>query len=286
MVVADLERGSQRSWIEQLPADLDVVIHCAALVHSFNRHHFYQVNRDGTALLLDLLAARYSHLKFILLSSQAAAGPADGRGESICEADDPMPIGHYGRSKLAAEKLVLKLAPEGWQTITLRPPMVLGPDDPAILDLFKMVQNRLVVVPGLIGGSNKRYSFISIFDLVEMIGSAVKYQPASQGELFFVAHPVSTTYGELIQTIKSELGIGWLIKLPLPLPLLYLAAWLLNIGHHLLGIDFRLTPDKVPELHPSFWLCSSQLSITSLGGTYQWDLKRSISSIAAKLKKN
>jgi nucleoside-diphosphate-sugar epimerase len=289
IIVADLAGGGDDRWINQLPEELDVVIHCAALVHSFDTHRFYQVNRDGSAMLLQMLAARYAKLKFILLSSQAAAGPADGLEESISEVDDPRPVSHYGRSKLASEQLLAKLAPNGWQWAVLRPPMVLGPDDPAIMDLVKMVQGRFILVPGLRGGLKKRYSFVSVFDLVSMVEQTVNYLESDQqtGRVFFVAHPQTIAFSELIQAMEQELGVKWSLKLPLPIPLLHLVAWILYLMHHLFGVDFRLTPDKISELIPANWRCSSKRSVVELKGSYHWDLARSVASITDKrVKKN
>src|SRR5512143_2620633 len=90
-----------------LPAGLDCVYHLAGLTKTLKPSEYYSVNRDGTANLLRALEGQRKPLRFVHLSSLAAAGPSSpGRG--IREDDPPHPVSPYGESKLAAEAEVLK----------------------------------------------------------------------------------------------------------------------------------------------------------------------------------
>ena len=83
--------------------DVSIIFHCAGLTKAQQARDYYIVNHLGTKNLLEA-CARYNNVieKFILVSSQAAAGPSrDGR--PIDDTSTPHPVSDYGRSKLLAE---------------------------------------------------------------------------------------------------------------------------------------------------------------------------------------
>ena len=73
--------------------------------------------------------------RLINISSLAAAGPASPRAPRS-EDDPPAPINAYGRSKLAGERAVASV--DGLRWTTLRPGVVYGPRDRALLPLFQI----------------------------------------------------------------------------------------------------------------------------------------------------
>ena len=95
---------------------------------------------DTTAALLEAAANGWADrpetAAFVLISSLAAHGPA-GLDQPAVETDPCRPITAYGRSKLAAEKLVWS---RDWpfRTAILRPPALYGPRDREFLPLFKL----------------------------------------------------------------------------------------------------------------------------------------------------
>ena len=100
---------SALSWTGKLPDDLDACIHTAGIVHSYIHDEFTQVNVQGTRYLVDSLKIRYSkNLKFILISSLAAAGPVNF-GERKDETQIDFPVSQYGRSKKQAEDVLKEL---------------------------------------------------------------------------------------------------------------------------------------------------------------------------------
>lgn len=265
-------------FIPQLPADLDVVIHTAGLLHSFREQDFYRINTQGTQDLCQELSKSYGErpLHFILLSSLAAAGPSLKNKERK-EEDPPTPVGHYGHSKLQAEKVLEETGSPHWRKTIFRPPMVIGPRDPAVLDVFKMVKNGHYLCAGKTG-DQKQYSFICVYDLVEVILKSLNESEEGRGNrIFFTSFPQTITYRELIEAIGAALDRRPR-KITLPLPLLIGVSQVLALLSRVMPLSLRLSPDKLKEIKQDFWVTSSDKSRQDLKMVYQWDLPRTVST--------
>jgi len=275
LIKGELQTSAPNAWLSQLPDVIDTVIHTAGIVHSFQSAQFYNINAEATRQLIQDFSNREG-LRFILVSSLAAAGPTT-KDKILTETDTENPVSVYGKSKLRAERY-LKATPASWITAIVRPPMVIGPRDPAILDIFKMVKGRKVVVPGRDGFSNV-YSFICVLDLVELLSELTHFK--GRGEVFFSANEKSHTFEEIVMSIADELGVGSISRIKAPLWLLPSAAKALKIVSQILPINPRLTPDKVHELKASAWLCSDKKAREWLGFKARYNLQETI-KITAK----
>ncbi|MBL6988851.1 MAG: NAD(P)-dependent oxidoreductase [Bacteriovoracaceae bacterium] len=277
----DLSASSIAMWIKKLPEDLDVVIHVAAIVHSFNVKDFYEVNYRGTERLVQALKKKYKYLRFTLISSLSASGTSSNKVLGLIKEDDiPRPVNDYGHSKLLAELVVENVAPRCWLKNVIRAPIVLGPRDTAGLELFKMVSNGIILIPGT-NGKSKQYSFICIHDLVEVIVKSLFYKPKNSDkvEIFNTSYPTSVSLLTLMTTIKKTMKKDKLYYVPVPVSLLSLFALLITILYKIYPqIDFRFTPDKVPELRQKRWVCSSEKTQTTLKMVYNWNLEKTIES--------
>lgn len=243
------------SWLPQLPEDLDVVVHTAGIVHAHAPETFHQENFSATKHFIDKLAKKYPKLKFIFISSLAAAGPAL-QGQLVTEDHPASPISEYGKSKFFAEQYLMQHAPQSWDKIVLRPPMIIGPRDIAILDIVKMVSSGSILLPGL-GSKNKKYSFISVFDLNRAIQKLIEKTYLEKSErTYFISHPSVVTFDQIIQSIKVELGKKSITYVHVPSLLIKLTARLLKSGRFLFKHDLRLTTDKSKELLAPAWICS------------------------------
>jgi len=253
---------------------LDQVIHTAGIVHSFYPHDFFSTNTDGTQNLLNKIKNK-NVSKFILISSLAAAGPSQ-KNLSHQEEFELKPVSLYGKSKLKAEELLQKFD-GNFEKIIIRPPMVIGPNDPAVLDIFKMVKDRFIILPGL-DSKSKEYSFVCVFDLVQGIVRAMNYTPSlkSAAEIFYIAHPKKISFLELIDTINQKMGAKSLFYLSIPTPIIFIFSIFLKMFHKIYKHQLRLTPDKTAELSPMSWTCSSKKSIQLLNMNYQFDLNETI----------
>ena len=88
----------------------DVVLHVAGLVKALTLAEYRQANALGTEALARTAAEMCPHAQFVLVSSQAAAGPAR-EGRPISETDLPQPVSWYGRSKLEGEQALQRFLP-------------------------------------------------------------------------------------------------------------------------------------------------------------------------------
>ena len=272
LIKGDLDSDSL-TWVTRLPIDLDTCIHTAGIVHSYVNDEFFRVNTVGTEHLVNSLKLRYADSKFhfVLISSLAGSGPSIGNDKRD-ETDMDLPVSVYGQSKKEAEVSLSKLAPSSWNLSVIRPPMVIGPRDSAVLDIFKMVKGRVIILPGR-NSRSKLYSFVCVFDLVETITQvSLQKKPG----IYFSAHPQTVTFEELILEIKKQFKGSFLLYLPLPLFLVRLVAACLNFIYRIRPHNLRLTPDKYHELAALNWTCNGNKSERELGQTYNYDLERTI----------
>lgn len=267
LINGSLNPSEKNEWVDQLPSDLEAVVHTAGIVHATDTDDFYKVNTHSTNQLGIDLAVRYKNLKFILISSLAAAGPSSSL---INEEALENPISEYGKSKLAAEKIVIDHFPKAWLKTIIRPPMVIGPRDPAVLDVFKMVKSGFVPGVGL-KSSLKTYSFVCVFDLINTISLSLKDEN-KKTEVYFSSFPKEVRFEQLLESISTQLKSRKPFIIPLPTSLVKLTSKILPY----IAPEARLTTDKLKEITPSAWICSSSKSVLNLGQTYIWDLHKTI----------
>lgn len=135
---------SKRTDIANAVAGCDAIVHVAGLVRARTLDDYRQTNVRGTEFLLRAARQSAPDALFVLVSSQAAAGPAR-RGKSVREGDVARPVSSYGISKREAEEMVEREWTGPW--IVLRPAVVYGPGDRGLLPLFRAAARGLVPVP-------------------------------------------------------------------------------------------------------------------------------------------
>ena len=112
----------------------DAIVHVAGLVRARTLDDYREGNVLATVRLLRAAHQRAPDALVVLVSSQAAAGPArDGR--QVREGDVARPVSGYGISKREGEEAVEREWKGPW--IVLRPGVVYGPRDRGLLPLFK-----------------------------------------------------------------------------------------------------------------------------------------------------
>jgi nucleoside-diphosphate-sugar epimerase len=272
---------SDSSWQNELPESLDVVIHTAGLVHSYNIQDFYDVNTTGTERLISLLKLKYTSLNFILISSLAAAGPTP-KGIKKKTTDKDFPVSDYGKSKKEAEEILLKNRLPDWNVQIIRPPMVIGPRDNAVLDIFKMVRDGIVILPDL-NSKKKEYSFVCVFDLVNTIVQSLELK---EDNVFYSAHDSVITFEELIYTIQKQMDKKNILFLPLPSLITKSAALALSAAYRIYPHQLRLTPDKIKELLPFAWTCETNNTKEVLKQNFEYSLSDTIKITFEDYKNN
>ena len=170
------------------------VFHLAGRTRGRTLAQFRAGNVFPTANLLSAIAARSgTRPRVVLASSQAAAGPAPCADKPVTEADRPVPVEAYGRSKLQAEQAVARYRDQFPVTI-VRPSAVYGPRDRDFLAAFKQASRRIAfhAVPRA-----NRFSLVYVTDLVDALVRAAE-RPVAAGRTYFVAAPEPVSWGESV----------------------------------------------------------------------------------------
>lgn len=165
-----VNKSVRNCGIEHIKFDgVDVVVHSAAIVHkkeSVDSESLYSKINVELSQQLAVRAKSQGVRQFIFFSTMAVYG-----GNGIISGNtELLPKTYYGKSKLAAEKLLLELEDENFKVSIIRPPMVYGPNCPGNYVLLSKLARRTYIFPEV---SNKR-SMIFIDNLTEFIFQIIK----------------------------------------------------------------------------------------------------------------
>lgn len=260
--------------------DMDVIYHVAGLVRADSRRAFMQVNRDGTRNLVEAcLKVKSKPRRFVLVSSQAAAGPSRGP-EGIGEDHPPFPVSAYGESKLAAERCLAVAG--GMDVVIVRPSTVYGPRDQETLNFFNVVK-KLRIRP-LLSGGRTQVSMIHVRDLVKGIALAGEVQEAA-GRTYFLSGPKPHAIGEVMEAIAAVLGKA---TVGVPVSQLLLSAgaefsqFLAQFGRS----SAKLSHLKVAELSKRYWVVRTNRAREELGFEADTSLSQGLKATAQWYREN
>ncbi|NUQ79360.1 MAG: SDR family NAD(P)-dependent oxidoreductase [Polyangiaceae bacterium] len=238
----------------------DAVVHSAGLVKARNEQEFHRVNVEGTRNVLEAAAEECSGpRRFVFVSSLAAVGPSID-GKPVGTEAEGKPVTAYGRSKLAAERLVLE-AKEKLPVVVLRPPMIYGPRDPESFAFFQSVSRRFL--PFLGDGTNT-LSVIYASDAASACIRAVETDVPS-GRAYFIDDGRVYVWKEMLGDIERALGSTALVRVSVPFSLLRGAAVVSEGLSKITGKAVMLTRDKINELSAPHWVCDSSETRRDLG---------------------
>jgi len=218
--------------LEEAVKEVDIVHHLAGEVYSFRVRDYYKNNIDGTKNLLEACHDK-KIIKFIYLSSIAAVGQNQSQNVLLNEESPCHPTTPYGKSKLAAEKLLLESFDiHKVPIVIIRPPVVYGPGQPHVLTrLFRMIHDGKFKI---IGNGNNIKSFCYIDNLIQGILLAEE-SDKSMGRIYFISDNETHTPNEMAQTIAIEGGVA-LSKMHFPSFISSLSGYLLMVLEKLFGI--------------------------------------------------
>lgn len=228
---------------------VSLVFHCAALTKAIHARDYYIVNHLGTKNLLEACARYNPGLeKFILVSSQAAAGPSpDGR--PVDDGNTAHPVSDYGRSKLLAEGEA-RAYKDRIPVVILRPSSVYGPRDADIYELFRWASRGLTLE---LTGGERYLNLCYVEDLTAALLLSAELETES-GSIFFVAENRVYSWAEFRALLLSTGDVrARTIKLP------YGAAYMIGLATEI-GSLFTKKPSlanrqKVREAAQRYWLC-------------------------------
>lgn len=211
----ELVRGdiTDTKTIRGVADGIDCVFHMATLGHMSHfrvtEAMFRQVNVQGTLNIMRE-ALRAGVLKMVHCSSGAAMGicPEVPATEKIeCNPHHP-----YGRSKLEAEKEVLRMVAENaLPAVIVRFSMVYGPGD--WRDMLKLTRLAKKGLFPKIGSRPKLTPLIHVDDAVE--GLLLAAQKGRAGEIYLITNPESIPFDKIRKIVQKSLGVK---RFPLYVP--------------------------------------------------------------------
>ena len=230
-----------------------VVVHLAAARGDWaiSTAEYWRDNRDATA---GLLAAAWARTvpRWVFTSSVSVYGPAD---TALSENADCRPIGAYGESKLASERLFAAfIASAGVQGRVIRPSAVFSAGHPANTNVYKLIESLRRFPLPLIGGGANRKTLTYLPNLLDLFfwcldmmrDGGVHYEVFN-----YVEEPVQTVL-ELITALKAA-GILPARHMSVPMPLALAAAYPVYALAKMTGVDLRITPERVRKYAASTW---------------------------------
>jgi len=236
----------------------DYVVHIAGVTKAKNTREYRVANVDTTRAILSASQKSGKLKKFCLISSLTASGPSpDGipRREEAHNA----PITAYGRSKLEAEHVCNEFR-GSLPTVILRPPAVYGPRDRDVFEMFKWINRG---VAPIMGPRKKTLSLIHSADLARGIVDAT-LSDKTIGKTYFIANENPYAYTDLVSLAAEILGRK-VTFLPIPIPIIYAAATIVQLASWFTSQTPVLNLDKVRDLITPHWICDIERLRSDIG---------------------
>lgn len=265
-VLADI---NNREAVEKAMHGVDYVHHNVALVPLAKAgKRYWTVNVEGTRTALEI--ARTAKVKmFCHMSSCAVFGSPTQMPITNNTPREPVEV--YGRSKLAAENLVIQAGREGMRVSSIRPRTVVGTSRLGIFEiLFDWIKDGANIY--IIGPGTYPFQFVHVDDLAEVsIQSALQAKPglfnvgssqfgSLRDDLGALIHHAGTQ--SKIKSLPVSLAIGTLMALD-KLRLSPLGPW------HYLSYHKPFYFDIKPTIDALGW-SPRHNNVSILTGAYDW----------------
>jgi UDP-N-acetyl-alpha-D-quinovosamine dehydrogenase len=277
IVLRDLATATEPE-LDALVAGAGAVVHLAARVHVMDDTSSDPVSafRVANALATTRLvqAAIRAHVaRFIFISTVKVNGESTKPGRPFHPDDPPAPQDAYARSKLEAEREVLRLAAGSTlDPVILRLPLVYGP---GVVGNFLALEDEIARGRALpLGAIRNRRSVLGVANLVEAIDAALDAPVAPRG-VHFIADGESVSVPELTRAIAASLGIEARLR-PVPVPLLRLAGLLSGRRAMVERLTRSLEVDPTSFIAATGWRPRHSLAHGLVATARWWRLRHSI----------
>ncbi|MEO8189505.1 MAG: NAD-dependent epimerase/dehydratase family protein [Acidobacteriota bacterium] len=238
---------SARTDLAAAALNVDAVVHVAGITKARTREDYREGNARATALLVEAARQSAPEALFLLVSSQAAAGPAR-RGRPVTEEDSARPISWYGESKREGEEAVKA----GWRgpRVIVRPSIVFGPGDRGLFVLFQAARRGWLPVPA----GDSKVQLIRAERAAEAIARAAA-RPDLSGRTGFLADPDPIAISDLSRLI-ARLPSRRPHLMPVPRVLIRAAGAAETLVETLTRRSRPFNADKAREILAGDWTCS------------------------------
>lgn len=206
-IIGDVRNKKQT---EQAVNNHDFLIHAAAaLPIQRTKDAIFSTNIEGTKNVLSA-ALKHNIKRLVFISSTAVYGVPKHLPETE---ESPLdPIGYYGESKIAGEKLCQEYMTKGLQINIIRPKTFLGIERVGVFELwFEAIYNnhRLFIL----GNGRNPYQLLAVSDMVTAVSNALNSKVAQ--EVFNIgAKKFGSWREDLGAVIKREKSHSKITSLP------------------------------------------------------------------------
>ncbi len=205
-IVADLSEGPP-----DLPDDLDVIFHVAALAGMWGPYErYFAVNVQGTRHMLEASRSAGAQ-RFVYTSSPSVTfrgKDEENVTEAECDYPESFPF-HYPATKAQAEQEVLEANDPEFATTSLRPHLIYGPGDPHLLPrlIARQRAGRLRIIGE---GANKVAVTYVDNAAVAHLQAADALHPGSvnSGKAYFITDGEPVRCWDWLERTFVELGLG------------------------------------------------------------------------------
>jgi len=231
----------EKSLMREAIKGVDLIIHLAAKHHDFgvSREEFFRVNEEGTKNILDI-AEEEGIKKIIFYSTVAVYGKEEADESTI-----PSPISDYGKSKLAAEKLIQEWVQKdsSRMAIIIRPTLVFGINN--FGNIYNLIDKIISKRFFWVGEGSNIKSLAYIENLVAMtLFLTERMKPGL--EIFNYSDEPHLTTRQIAETI-AKYGNTSIPKLKIPYIIARVGGKILDIAGEITVIDFPITGARVKK---------------------------------------
>lgn len=245
--------------VEEAVKGVDAIVHSAGLVKAKNDAEFFQTNVQGTINLANAAKAHAPSLKrFVHVSSLEVSGPsADGTPVPVTQES---PITRYGRSKLEAERALLR-EKDALPITILRPTGIYGPRDNEILEVFRTVKRGALPITG---DGRSKVTFTYGPDCAAACVRAIEADVPS-GATYFITDGEIYEQRAAMEEVERAMGSRAFVRFGLPASLIRTVAIGVEAYGKVRGQAVMLTREKADALSRPYWVCSSAEAEKALG---------------------
>lgn len=203
--------------------DIDIIIHGAAVTHSFNEKQYFDINFISTKLLVDEYKNKNPNGKFIFLSSRTAG----------------LKSGGYGISKYQAEQYIINNL-KNW--LIIRPSEIFGTDKNEGIEklITDAKTKKIIFCPANV--KSKLYP-ININKVINRMFDII-FIKESNNEIISIKGTTGYTYIEFAKKISKD-NKNKLFIVPIPKTGMYILKYMLKS----FNIKSVIVPDQIDRLY-------------------------------------
>lgn len=187
-------------------AGVDAIVHLAGISASrgLDLHEYQKQNAEVTERLC--LQAENSDVSAFIYMSSIFAVSGSAHAGIISDETSAEPKTEYGRSKLAGELYVNKLARKGIFSVSLRPPLVIAPDSGG--NWKQLMRLSASGIPLPFASLDNRRTYCGIETLVDAIMVLVLQNwPASKSGSYVLAEKGAVSLAETLRLLRSGMSV-------------------------------------------------------------------------------